>query len=120
MDKLLELGFTSRDVVVCSLCVTASVFGSAIDYMLRRDDFENYPQHEPVSLDWKRITALIFGRVFYLGVVAGVATFLMFYGSMSPTPMSYCRWFLLAGWAGFTAPDLAIRLRKKPFPAMPT
>ncbi len=115
MGEFSMLGFTCIDSFVCLLCITASVFGSGVDYLLRRDDWEKYPSAEPTSLPIGRNIALFGGRVLTLGMASGLATWLMFYGSMSNSPSSYCKLLLLAGWAGFSAPDIAIRLRKRKF-----
>lgn len=117
MDNLFSaIGFSAKDVFICVLCISMSIFGSLIDYVLRRDDWDNYPQAEPIPLSVGRNVALFFGRVLVLGSAAGLATWLMLYGSMNETASSYCKLMLLSGFAGFSAPDIAKRLRNKKFP----
>lgn len=105
MTKFMGLGFTPMDGFILISCIGAAIFGSMVDYTVKRESYLVIKAKAEVELDFSRYAPLILGRAF-VGGAAGLLVYLLLLGSITIDKSGYARLLILSGIAGFSAPAL--------------
>ncbi len=104
--------FSETDINLLLLCTLAAILGGFCDFLLKRDDLQKLPKEDPHPMPFPRSITLLIATL-VLSAAAGAIVWLLVVDALLPGKGPIARALLLAAFAGFTAPELGLTLKRR-------